>query len=309
MTSALSAQTLLTDATRRLEAAGLRLPEAEAEIILSHFLGLPREKVRAGAEVTVITELQEKIEEAVAARAARKPLGRILGAIAFRGLPIAVGDGVFEPGHDVEAIVEHAHILLEKKSGPVRILDCGTGTGCILLALLNEMPLATGVGIDISEAAVALAKKNAVACGLGARAEFRANDWTDGMVETFDLIVANPPFIPTSVLPTLAPEVRMHDPLEALHGGRDGLRFYRRSARDFQRLTRPGGVGLFQISPTYAEGVLAMFQREGYRGAEIKRNYYGIPMCIAIAREDYKPDYTACFVTALQKFLKKVDGA
>lgn len=299
---------VLKQSKSRFEAAGVYSPEADAELIVSYILGLPRAALKDMQDNQVTGDLQQKIEDAVRQREARLPLARIFGKTSFRGLTIKVGEGVFEPCVEVETIIEYAHMLLEKRQGqknqgPLRILDCGTGTGCILLALLNEIPQATGVGVDISEAAVALARENAAACNLDARVEFRVNDWTSRINEKFDLIVANPPFVPTSVIPVLAPEVRVHDPYASLNGGKDGLHFYRRLAHDFDHLTNEGAHGIFQLSLTYCDMVHGVFLKNGYKNAAVKRSYFGIPMCVIIEKEDYRPSFLRKLLNMMDKRL------
>ena len=167
------------------------------------------------------------------------------------------------------------------------MLDIGTGTGCLLLSALNEIPHSTGVGVDIADAAVAIAKENANISGVGARAEFRVSNWIEDVHETFDVVLCNPPFVPSGLIETLVPEVKVHDPQASLDGGKDGLRFYRQLADDFLRVSHKGSIGIFHVSMTFIEQVKRIFQNAGYGSVEVCRNYYGVPMGIVITRDSY----------------------
>jgi release factor glutamine methyltransferase len=271
----------LKTATGRLEAAGVYSPRADAEIITSKVLNLPRdEMVDAKERVLGINELG-KIEAALKRREKREPIARIFDGATFCGLPVRLEKDVFEPLAESESLVEHAVMFLQTRPGNLRVLDVGTGTGCLLLGVLSAVSRARGMGVDISEKAVDLAARNAAVVNLGSRADFKVNDWTTGLAGPFDLIISNPPFIPKRLIKGLVPEVRKHDPYVGLEGGGDGMRFYRRLAQDFHKLAAPGGMGLFQVSLTFADRVERLFRRRGY-SAEIKRNYYGIPLGVAV---------------------------
>lgn len=299
---------ILAGATRRLEAAGVYSPAADAAIIISAVLETTRENLKQRLDEAVADDWLEKIELAVRQREARIPIARIFGRTQFRGLSIKTGDGVFEPCIETETLIDHLQLILEKRGGkspaPLRMLDIGTGTGCLLLSALNEIPQATGIGVDISEAALFTAHENAVAAGLDSRAEFRKSDWIENVMGTFDIILSNPPFVPTDLIETLVPEVRCHDPKASLDGGRDGLRFYRMLARDFIRLANPGGVGIFHVSMTFAEEVKRIFNRAGYADARICRNYYGVPMCLAVFRDGFVQKKSF-----IQRLLARIGGA
>jgi release factor glutamine methyltransferase len=277
---------LLTQSTAKLEAAGVYSPRADAEIIVSKILDLPRADMAGKGERELDINEQRKIDEALARREKREPIARIFDGAQFFGLPIRLEKDVFEPLLESESMVEYALLFLQEHGGNPRVLDVGTGTGCLLLGVLSGYAAASGLGVDISEKAVDLALRNAERVKLSKRAEFRVNDWTRGLEGPFDLILSNPPFIPKRLIKTLVPEVRSHDPHPALEGGRDGMCYYRKLAHDFERLAAPGGMGLFQVSLTFAERVKYLFERAGYE-ANIKRNYFGIPLAVAVF--DNKP--------------------
>lgn len=280
----------LQDATQRLQAAGVYSPEADAAIIISTMVQITREQLKRRLDEIIPPALHTKINDAVAKREKRVPIARIFGKTMFRGLEIKTGDGVFEPCIETETLIEHLHIVLE--AGPqrdtLRILDIGTGTGCLLLSALNEVPFATGVGVDIADEAVALAKQNAIESGVGARAEFRKSNWIDEVHETFDIVLCNPPFVPTDLIATLVLEVKVHDPKASLDGGKDGLRFYRQLTRDFLQVSHAGSIGIFHVSITFIEAVKHIFQKAGYGSVEVCRNYYGVPMGLIVMRDSYR---------------------
>jgi release factor glutamine methyltransferase len=195
-----------------------------------------------------------------------EPVSRILGRREFYGRSFLVGRHTLDPRPDTETLVEAALAFLARKGGrgrKLRLLDLGTGTGCLLLTLLAELERATGVGTDVSAAALLLARANARHLWLEARARFVAGDWLDAVAGHFDLVVANPPYLTTAEIGQLSREVRRHDPLVALDGGADGLKAYRRIAARAGKVLRPGGAILLEIGPTQADAVIALLRAAG----------------------------------------------
>ena len=194
----------LDRATAILRAAGLDDPRAEARALL-----------RAVPE--------HRHEKALAERAAHKPLARIVGHREFWSLDFQLNEATLDPRPDSETLVEAVVQELADRGRPWRLLDLGTGSGCLLLALLSELPAGWGVGVDLAPRAAWQARANAVALELAGRCAFLAGDWGASLAGGFDVVLSNPPYIASAVLPTLAPEVRQHDPALALDGGADGL--------------------------------------------------------------------------------------
>jgi release factor glutamine methyltransferase len=172
------------------------------------------------------------LEAALGRRAAGEPVARILGAWEFWGLPFALAPETLVPRPDTETVVEAALAALPDRRARLRLLDLGTGSGCLLVALLTELPDATGLGLDRSAGALATARKNAQANGVGERALFACGDWCASVRGPFDLVVSNPPYIPAATIAGLDREVAEHDPRAALDGGADGLDAYRRILRE-----------------------------------------------------------------------------
>ena len=191
---------------------------------------------------------------------ARRPISQILGHREFWSLDFEVTEATLDPRPDSETLVA---AVLERMASPARILDLGTGTGCLLLSLLHERPGAWGLGIDRSPAAAAVAARNARRLGLGARAAFAVSDWDSALSGTFEAVVSNPPYIPDAEIEGLAPEVAWHEPRSALAGGVDGLDAYRRIARVLPSLLAPGGLAALEVGAGQAPDVARLLAAEG----------------------------------------------
>lgn len=214
----------------RLKQAGLPTPELDARLLVRGATGASEIEMIREPGAFISPEEEALLGAYEHRRLAGEPVSRILGRREFWGLDFAVTPAVLDPRADSETLVAAALDLLRGVEAP-RILDLGTGSGCLLLALLAERPDALGVGVDISAAALDVARANAVALGLAARAGFVAADWTAGVDGVFDLVVSNPPYIVSAGIAALDAGVRDHDPRLALDGGADGLDAYRALAR------------------------------------------------------------------------------
>jgi release factor glutamine methyltransferase len=223
-----------------------------------------------------------RVQEVAARRAAGEPLSRIVGRREFWGLSLAISSQVLDPRPDTETIVEVAlSILSDRRDEPLRILDLGVGSGALLCALLTEFVNARGVGVDISADAIEVALGNLDACGLSERTEIRVGDWTNGLQGPFDLIVANPPYIPTSDLPRLPREVRDFDPWLALDGGIDGLAAYRRILPGSRSLLASGGWLLAEFGAEQAAMLRAMAEQSGFVDPTIYKDLAGLDRVLA----------------------------
>jgi release factor glutamine methyltransferase len=249
----------------KFRAAGIDSPELDARILVGHALGLDRAAL-AGADAH---RLDEKEQDAIAALARRRlnrePVARIVGVKEFWSLPLRVDADTLIPRPETETVVEAALAVIDAsgaRSLPLRVADLGTGSGAILLALLSELPKAYGVGTDASVAALAVARDNARRLGL-AHACFVACDMAAALHGPFDMIVSNPPYIVSSAIAGLAPEVRDFDPRRALDGGPDGLSFYRLIAAAAPALLAPGGAVIVELAAGQAQAVAALFAAAG----------------------------------------------
>lgn len=229
----------------RFNAAGLESAELDARILTGAALDLDLTGLIKAAR-QIVTETQAaKLEAFARRRLVGEPVARILGSKEFWGLPFQLSAETLVPRPDTETVVELALAMLRampRATAPVRIADIGTGSGAILLALLSELPDATGVGTDISPAALMTASHNAGALGMASRASFVACNYAAALADGFDLIVSNPPYVRSTDVAELAVEVRDHDPHRALDGGADGLDAYRRLIPEAARLLKPGGA-------------------------------------------------------------------
>lgn len=244
---------LLAGAAARLTAAGVSDAGRDARRLLAFALGIDPGRLTVVIGDPVAAEAEAVFEGLIARRAARQPVSQLIGSRLFFGRAFRVTPAVLDPRPETEMLVEAA------LSTPFeRVLDLGTGTGCILLTLLAEMPGASGIGADISSGALQVAAENAQTLGLAGRAAFVLSDWTDQVAGTFDLIVSNPPYIAAAEMAGLAPEVRDWEPHLALTDGDDGLTAYRAITRTASRHLRPGGRLMVEIGPSQAETVSAM---------------------------------------------------
>jgi release factor glutamine methyltransferase len=245
--------------------AAQRIDRLDAEALVAHLMGCERLAMLLRTDEAVDRSALERL---VTRRAGGEPLAYVLGEREFWSLTFRVTRDVLIPRPDSETLVEAA--LAE---GPrARVLDLGTGSGALLLAVLSEWPEATGLGVDASAAALEVARGNALALGLGGRAGFWLGDWGAGLTERFGLVLANPPYVEDGAV--LAAEVREHEPGLALFAGADGLREYRRLVPQLPGLLAEGGVAVLEIGWTQAEAVLALAEAAGLAG-EVRQDLAG----------------------------------
>jgi len=215
-------------------------------------------------------------------RLAHHPVARLLDRREFWGLPFQLDPETLVPRPDTETLVAAALRWLGGRLGPLQILDLGTGSGCLLVALLHEWPDATGLGIDRSFGAARTARRNAERNGVGDRAVFAVGDWGVALGARFDLVVSNPPYIPTGDIGGLAPEVRVHDPVAALDGGADGLTAYRTILAQAGRLLRPGGTIVLEVGIGQADPVCRLAEAAALTTVEIARDLAGIERALVL---------------------------
>jgi release factor glutamine methyltransferase len=267
----------------RLAAAGIENARSEAWLLLSAATGRERAALVAGAPERLGTEQQVRLDELVRRRREREPLAYILGEREFWSLRFEVGPAVLIPRPESETVVEAVLAHLADRDRPLRLLDLGVGSGCLLLALLSELSQATGLGVDDSPAALGLARRNAERLGLAARADFRQGHWGAGIRERFDLIVSNPPYVAERDWDSLQPEIREFEPKAALVAGPDGLAAYRTLAPACARLLAQGGLCALEIGFAQGDAVAALVAEQGLLVTERRRDLAGIERCV-IAR-------------------------
>jgi release factor glutamine methyltransferase len=237
-------------------------------------LGFDAAKADPGAVIE--RAAQDRLDGFATRRLAGEPVWRILGEREFWGLPFRLSPATLEPRPDSETLVEEALVALkDRREEPLAILDLGAGTGCLLIALLSEFRAARGVGVDLSDDACATARDNAELNGVGDRTTIRQGSWARGLSQRFDLIVSNPPYIPSAEIATLSAAVREHDPLLALDGGDDGLACYRALAAALPDALAPGGLAILEIGAGQGPDVMALMMAAGLRSAGSRRDLGG----------------------------------
>jgi len=266
-TAALAPHVSIASARRALAQSfrrhGLSTPELDARLLVAHALGLDHATLAADAARILSATEADAITALAARRRAREPVARIIGVKEFWGLDFKLNGATLVPRPETETVVEAVLALLDRAQArctKLKIADLGTGSGALLLALLSELPLASGVGTDMSDAALGCAQRNAAALGLAARAAFVACDFGAALQGPFDLVVSNPPYVRRDDIATLAPEVRVFDPWLALDGGADGLDAYRSIAATARHLLSPDGVLVLELGAGQlgaVEGLLA----------------------------------------------------
>ena len=278
-------QRAFVETAQTLREAGIETPELDARVLLCHAAGLNHETYIARAREALPADAAPRFKDAIARRLAREPVARITGAREFYGRSFVLGKDTLDPRPDTETLIEAALDIVREQGWlekPLKLLDLGTGTGCILVTLLAELPYAIGLGTDLSAGALAIAAANARAQRVGSRATFAAADWLDGISGKFDLILSNPPYLAAGEMAGLAKEVSAHDPRLALDGGPDGLEAYRRIAMRARDALSADGRLLVEIGPGQGEHVAAIFARAGLtlKPGEGRRDLAGRPRVV-----------------------------
>ncbi|RMF35140.1 MAG: peptide chain release factor N(5)-glutamine methyltransferase [Alphaproteobacteria bacterium] len=271
---------MLAQAVRRLQAAGVEGAARDARLLLRHAAGLGAAELTARLAEEADGAECRRFADAIAARCRRQPVSQILGRRAFFGREFRVTPDVLDPRPESETLIETA-----LARGPAaRILDLGTGSGALMLTLLAEWPEARGLGIDASPAALAVARENARALGLEARAELRQGDWLDGVKGRFDLVICNPPYIAEAELEGLAPELRDWEPRIALSPGGDGLDVYRLLSNTLWLHISADGAALFEIGYGQASEVRKIFTNSRLFVSNLIPDMNGVPRCVIVQR-------------------------
>jgi release factor glutamine methyltransferase len=261
-----------TAAKKRLEAAGLAGPVIDARLLVEAAAEVSRADIVTDPHRLLTPDQAERLEDYLTRREHREPVSQILGRKGFWKIMLSVNENVLTPRPDTETVVEY--VLRDfPPHAPWRVLDLGVGSGAILLSILAERPAARGLGVDLSEDALAVARDNAANLGLAGRVALLRGDWTAGLADAeFDLVVANPPYIASEVIETLEPEVKRYEPRLALDGGPDGLDAYRLLAPEILRVLKPGGRFAVEIGYDQKAPVEALFREAGAQGVVTLRD-------------------------------------
>jgi len=271
--------------SRAFRDRGLESPDLDARLLTAHALGLDRSQLSVASSRSLTRMEMDRVNEVAARRLNREPVARILGHKEFWNLTLTINEAVLVPRPETETIVEAALESIDARglrSGAIRILDIGTGSGALLLALLSESPNAFGVGIDLDADALRVARDNANRLGFERRTMLVKGNYADAVAGGFDLVVANPPYVATDEIATLAPEVRDHDPILALDGGADGLRAYRAIATAADRLLSPEAHLIVEIGIGQSAAVSALFAKAGLdTQPDVRSDLAGIPRALS----------------------------
>ncbi len=261
-----------TSARERLKAAGIDSPAIDARLMLEAAAGVTRVDIVSDPYRQLTQEQAATFGDYLNRRAAREPVSHILGRKGFWKIMLGVTKDVLTPRPDTEVIVDSVLAAFEEHRS-FTILDLGVGSGAILLAILAERPNAKGLGVDISTEALAVARENAANLGLAKQVALLRGVWTEGLGDaSFDVVVANPPYIPSKDIESLDPEVRDHEPRLALDGGADGLDAYRLLAPEILRVLKPDGVFAVEIGWDQAQAVEALFKAAGAQDVRTRKD-------------------------------------
>ena len=270
-------------AASTLRHGGIDTPELDARLLLCHATSLSHEAYIASARDALHPAAAARLDAAIARRLKHEPVARITGDREFYGRSFRVDPNVLDPRPDTETLIEVALAIVDRQGWhekPLRLLDLGTGTGCILTTLLAELPRAQGIGTDKSPVALGCAAANASRLGVGSRASFIAADWLAGASGRFELILSNPPYIASGEIAGLAADVAGYDPHLALDGGPDGLDAYRQIAGPAGEVLAEQGRLLLEIGPTQAAAVADILRAAGLKPQAIEQDLAGRPRVV-----------------------------
>lgn len=272
-------QKTLAQSQRALQNSYTGLSRRESRLLLAHALGIPIEQTVSHPETMVTADQSALFKQYIQRRLAHEPLSRIMGTREFWSLPFELSPETLDPRPETELIIEKVLANHPQRLAPLRILDLGTGSGCLVLTLLTEYPQAFGVGIDLSSGALRTALQNAKTLHVQERLLLCQTVWGKALKGPFDLIVSNPPYIPTTVIETLDPNVKEYDPHLALDGGEDGLACYRFLADHSRHLFHHHTQLYLEIGQGQHTAVETLFSDSGYTCLGWHQDGAGIPRC------------------------------
>jgi release factor glutamine methyltransferase len=271
---------LLAEAAAALTRAQFGEARRWARRLIASVLNLEPADLLGHPEWIVDDQASLQVRSALARMLEREPLSRILGRREFWGLEFSLSPDTLDPRTETETVVMAVLRSIPDRGAPLRLLDLGAGTGCMLLALLSEFPAATGIGVDVAAGAVTTARGNAAALGVACRAHFLVGDWGSPISGVFDVIISNPPYIADAVLADLPCEVALYDPRRALDGGPDGLGCYRSIAADLPRLMGPGSLFACEVGLSQGPAVAGILRMNGLWIERCERDLAGVVRCL-----------------------------
>lgn len=273
------------EAVERLSGAGVGAARLDARLLLCRATGLSTAEL-LGQDTRLLDDEQEAcLEDLLRRRLSREPVARIFGEQEFWSLLFTLSPATLIPRPDTETVVEAVLHRVKQRSNPIHILDLGTGSGCLLLSLLHELPSAHGLGADLSMECLITARDNAERLGVGRRANFIRADWADGVAGAFDIVISNPPYIAEDEISGLEAEVSSSDPRLALAGGVDGHDAYRRIGAALPSLLSDDGLAFLEIGYGALEPITAILEKQGLHVLEVRVDLAGVPRCITVASQ------------------------
>lgn len=281
MTS-ITIQSALNSALLLLKSADIETAALDARLLLQAAMNIDHADIIREPERMIADEEHHTFMEYIQRRASRVPLAHIIGARDFWKDRFYVSADVLTPRPDSETLIEAMLDAVPDRTLPYTIADLGTGSGCLLISLLREYPNAMGVGVDVSEAALAIAKKNAAHLLSSGRINFLSSDWCNALQTSFDMIISNPPYIAENEISALAPEVVKHEPRLALVGGEDGLRAYCQLMPHIQKHLAQKGVAVLELGQGQAEAVTNLALNHALTVSEIRCDLAGIERAIVL---------------------------
>lgn len=280
-----SVKELLDIGTQALSVAA-ESPRLDARLLLATAIDCNASDILMQVERSISAAQSARYRDYIKRRCEGEPVSRILGQREFWSLPFSLSNETLDPRPDSETVIETVLKLVgDDKSNSHSVLDLGTGTGCLLLSLLQEWPSATGLGVDVSKDAIGTAYANSKALGMERRACWMVGDWLNAVAGTFDVIVSNPPYIRAGDMCALQTEVRVYDPKKALDGGLDGLEHYRKIIPDLGRILAPGGVVVLEIGFDQEQDVRLLLSSARLTRIESHRDLGGQVRCVSAATD------------------------
>lgn len=271
---------ILREAASRLKEAGIETSRLDARCLMGHVLGRDPAELAGRLDDRLEDDVVRRFHGLLARRLDREPVSRIVGSREFWSLSFELTDAVLDPRADSEAVVDAVLSEVGDRNAGLSLLDLGTGSGCLLAALLSELPRAVGVGLDIDPEALRVARRNLTKTDLQERARFVCGDWTEALSGAFDVVVVNPPYVPSGDAGLLAPEVSRYDPPGALFAGPEGLDAYRRLVPALPKVLRPKGFAALEIGRGQAELVIPLLTLAGFDSIARRRDLAGVDRCL-----------------------------
>lgn len=275
-----SIHALFPAAIERLQKAGCENPFLDAGLLIAQAIGKSREYVLGHKEYLLNEKESERLQWLLNRRFNREPMAHILGKREFYGLEFQVTKDVLDPRPDSETLIEAVLEHIQNPQHPYKLLDMGTGSGCLLLTLLYHLPLAKGIGVDIASKALSIARNNAKMLGLEPHSQFIQSDWFENINGRFDIIISNPPYIPKDDIAGLSPEVREYEPLRALTDGKDGLQVYELLAENLALFCSEGAMIALEIGQGQESEVIRLMESREFQLVESRRDLAGIIRCL-----------------------------